>query len=58
MAKFRNPRNYHCDGILSFKNPREITWLEQQEISRQNRLKKQKNQKEHYNKNWEIDLWD
>ena len=57
MAKFRNPRNYH-DGILSFKNPREITWLEQQEISRQNRLKKQKKQKEHYNKNWEIDLWD
>ena len=58
MAKFRNPRDYHGNGILSFKNPQEIDWLELQEISRQNRLNKQKKQKQHIHKNWDIDLWD
>lgn len=57
MARFRSPRNYH-DDILSFKNPRKISWLEHQEIAKKNRAKKKNTQPEHFKKDWEKDLWD
>ena len=55
MSRFRNPRDFH-DEILNFKKVRYITWLEQLEIAR--KKSKKKSPHEHFNKNWDKDLWD
>ncbi len=59
MAKFKNPSNYHLDGILHFKNARQITWLEQQEMSRKpSKVTRRKKQKSHIDSHWEDVLHD
>ena len=59
MAKFYNPRDYHTVGFSGNKNcvPKTKEEIHAEYVNGYGK-KKNKPRNEHFNKDWDADLWD